>query len=328
MTKNRIILIGFLTLAAINLMGAVATQITTYSDGSILTASQLNNEFGNLYSTINSLDNANIVAGANIDPLKIAATIDADGITRNVSTGALSVNPDNSTIEISADTVALKNDGTTGTKLADAVAANGLSKNGSENLQVNVDDSTIEISSDSLRVKDSGITSAKILNSTITASDLAADSVDTSEIVADAVGASEIAEGAVGASELDLDVDGDEDAACSTASATTCLSYTFTQNTSGATILGLHCDSDGADCNLYGDYASYDCDVIIRVNGSDRFKLTASQSRPVSLGQSWTFLTDITAGSTTITVVLDDIAGSGGGQLCHLDNYALRVLEL
>lgn len=52
----------------------------------------------------------------------------------------------------------LADDSVAGTKLADAVAGNGLSKDGSENLQVNVDGSTIEISSDSLRVKAAGIT--------------------------------------------------------------------------------------------------------------------------------------------------------------------------
>ncbi|MEK6646756.1 MAG: LamG domain-containing protein [Candidatus Firestonebacteria bacterium] len=59
----------------------------------------------------------------------------------------------------------LKDDGITGTKLADAVAGNGLSKDGSENLQVNVDDSTIEINADILRLKDSGITNAKVNDS-------------------------------------------------------------------------------------------------------------------------------------------------------------------
>jgi hypothetical protein len=47
----------------------------------------------------------------------------------------------------------LANDTVTGTKLADAVAGSGLSKDGSENLQVNVDNSTLEISSDSLQIK-------------------------------------------------------------------------------------------------------------------------------------------------------------------------------
>lgn len=116
--REKIFAIGFLSLAAIMLTGAVATQITTYTNGSILTASQLNSEFGNLYSTINSLDDANIASGANINPNKIDAAIAGDGIGRNGSTGALEVNDDNSTLEITGDTLQVKDGGITLAKMA------------------------------------------------------------------------------------------------------------------------------------------------------------------------------------------------------------------
>ncbi len=80
-------------------------------------------------------------------------------------------------LEFDDDTLKIIADGISGTKLADAVAGNGLSKDGSENLQVNVDDSTIEINADVLRVKNSGITAAK----------LATDAVETAKIDDEAV---------------------------------------------------------------------------------------------------------------------------------------------
>jgi hypothetical protein len=117
-SRERILLLGFLSLAGIFLTGAVATQITSYSDGSVLTASQLNSEFGNLYSTINALDNANIASGANISPAKIDAAIAGDGIARNGSTGVLEVNDDNSTLQISGDILSIKDLGVTLAKMA------------------------------------------------------------------------------------------------------------------------------------------------------------------------------------------------------------------
>ena len=65
-----------------------------------------------------------------------------------------------------------------GTMLADAVAGDGLIKDGSENLEVNVDDSSIEISGDALQVKALGITGA-MLETSIAAVNVSAD--DTTE---------------------------------------------------------------------------------------------------------------------------------------------------
>ncbi len=59
-------------------------------------------------------------------------------------------------------TIRIADSAVTGIKIDPAVAANGLSKDGSDNLQVNVDSSTIEIDTDILRVKDDGITADKI----------------------------------------------------------------------------------------------------------------------------------------------------------------------
>ena len=88
------------------LMGAQASQVNTYINGNVLTATQLNSEFSNIYSTVNNLDDANIIAGANLDPEKISTVIDGDGITRQ-SDGSLDANVDGVTVKTVADQIAI-----------------------------------------------------------------------------------------------------------------------------------------------------------------------------------------------------------------------------
>ena len=91
----------------------------------------------------------------------LPATVAGDGLSGGGGS-ALSVNVDDSTIEINSDNLRVKDAGITASKIASAVAGNGLAGGGGSALSVNVDDSTIEINSDSLRVKDDGITYAKL----------------------------------------------------------------------------------------------------------------------------------------------------------------------
>lgn len=142
---------------AIVLMGALTSQVNTYVNGNVLTANQLNSEFGNIYSTINNLDNANLSDSSNIAPSKISATIDGSGISRDGGTGALSAS---------------------------------------------VDGSTIEINSDQLRVKDAGITSAKILDGTIAAADLATGSVTSVKILDGTVALADMATSSVNSQKI------------------------------------------------------------------------------------------------------------------------------
>lgn len=143
--------IPFLIVVWLFLFAGTISQITTFQDNQVLTAAQLNNEFGQLVSTVNALDNANIASGANVDPLKISAVIDGSGIERSGVTGALSAKVDNSTIEIASDALRIKSD----------AAGSGLTGGGASALAVNVDNTTIEINSDALRLKDGGVTQAK-----------------------------------------------------------------------------------------------------------------------------------------------------------------------
>ncbi len=117
---RKVLLLGLLVTGSI--YAATVSRITTFEDGNVLFASDLESEFDNLVDNINALDNDNIAAGANISPAKIAATIAGDGIARNGSTGILEVNDDNSTLEIVGDVLRVKDAGITLAKQANLTA--------------------------------------------------------------------------------------------------------------------------------------------------------------------------------------------------------------
>lgn len=146
-----------------------------------------------------------------VDKDNLAASVAGDGLSGGDGS-ALEVNVDNATIEISADTLQVKDGGIGAGQLAAAVAGNGLSGGAGNALAVNVDNSTIEISSDALRVKDAGITTdkinalavstGKIANLAVTTSKLADAAVTEEKIYALNVTSSKIANGAVGPTKL------------------------------------------------------------------------------------------------------------------------------
>jgi hypothetical protein len=96
---------GLLALSLL-LMSAATSQVNSYINGNTLTADQLNSEFSNIYGTLNSIDNTNISTGANIDPAKIAATIEGEGVSRQ-SDGSLDVAVDGTTVKIVSNQVAI-----------------------------------------------------------------------------------------------------------------------------------------------------------------------------------------------------------------------------
>jgi len=175
----------------VNLTQPVATNaggVPTYNGSPIILDAE-ESEFSLLVKNANDVQ---IYYNENIIPLTIDSGQIADGA---ITTPKLA---DNAVTEpkIADDAVA-------GPKLNDAVAGDGLSKDGSENLQVNVDDSTIEIDSDTLRVKADGITSSELAPDSVGSSEIATGAVGSPEISAGAVGQSEIGAGAVHQSELD-----------------------------------------------------------------------------------------------------------------------------
>jgi hypothetical protein len=103
----------------------------------------------------------------NAGNLEIASGVAGDGLA--LSSQVLSVNVDDSSIEINTDSLRVKASGITNAMLAGSIEAsklalgNGLDNNAGA-LEVQVDDSSIEIDgvSNNLKVKDGGITSAKV----------------------------------------------------------------------------------------------------------------------------------------------------------------------
>jgi hypothetical protein len=104
----------------------------------------------------------------------------------------LDVNVDDSTIEINADVVRVKDLGITEAKLAADAVTTGKIAAGAVELSDLAGDSV-----NSAKIVNESILSADILNGTISADDLGTDSVDSDEIAASAVGTAEIANTAV-----------------------------------------------------------------------------------------------------------------------------------
>lgn len=153
---------------------ALTSQVNSYVDGNVLTAAQLNAEFGNIYSTINNLDNANLSETAGIVPTKISSSIDGTAISRDSGTGALSVSVDNSTIETNSDSIRLKDAGITAAKLGTGA-----------------------------------VTSAKILDATIATADIADDAITGAKIAAGNVVTSDLADNAVTKEKIEVKTSSD-----------------------------------------------------------------------------------------------------------------------
>ena len=162
------------------------------------------------------------ITNANVTAVKLASDVAGSGLASN--SGVLSVNVDDSTIEINSDTLRLKDNGiaaaklqsdsvttakildanVTAIKLASDVAGSGLASN-SGVLSVNVDASTIEINTDTLRLKDNGIAAAKLQSDSVTTAKILDLNVTTGKLAANAVTTGKLASGAVTATELASD---------------------------------------------------------------------------------------------------------------------------
>jgi hypothetical protein len=98
------------------------------------------------------------IADDSVSATKINVDVAGDGLVQNVTTGALDVNVDNSTIKIVEDVISVNPD-VVGLNLA----GDGLVYDDTNNeIDINVDNSTLEISADEIQVKDAGITEAKL----------------------------------------------------------------------------------------------------------------------------------------------------------------------
>jgi len=98
--------LAVIALIAFISMGALTSQVNTYINGNVLTADQLNSEFGNIYSTVNNLNEDNLTALTQIEPTKLDPTLSGEGLDRQVD-GSLDVNVDGVTTKIIAGEVVI-----------------------------------------------------------------------------------------------------------------------------------------------------------------------------------------------------------------------------
>lgn len=122
--SRKLIILGLLLFTVVA-TAATISRVKTFSDGEILTASDLNAEFDNVVDGVNSISNDNIASNAAISPAKISSAIKGSGLTRNGTSGALSVNVDNVGVEISGDNIQLKDLGVTTGKINDLAVTTG-----------------------------------------------------------------------------------------------------------------------------------------------------------------------------------------------------------
>lgn len=179
-------LLFFAVLIFISAHAAIVSRVTSFSDGSILYAADSNSEFNNIINTVNNLDNDNLSAMAAISPAKISATIDGSGISRNGTTGALSVSVDDTTIEISGDSLRVKAASVGNAQFRDSAGLSvvGRASNttgsvaditaGSDNTVLQRSGTSLVFASvDSNVIASSAVTTAKIANLNVTTGKLA-----------------------------------------------------------------------------------------------------------------------------------------------------------
>ncbi len=182
-------------------LAALLSRIYTFTDGSVLTASQLNTEFNNIVDGANALSDANISTGAAISPAKISSTIAGAGITRNASTGVLSVVTDNSTLEFSGLTARVKDSGITTAKINDLAVTTGKIND----LAVTTG-KIAALAITTAKIADGAVASTQILNSTITSDDLASNSVTSDEITDGAVLTAKIPDDAITSTKIPTNI--------------------------------------------------------------------------------------------------------------------------
>lgn len=152
--------------------GSGALQVNVDNDTLAITGDQVHINAGGVDTT--ELANDSVTA------IKINSDVAGNGLGQNVGTGALEVNVDDSTIEITTDSLNVKDLGITTAKLAtdsvtaakinSDVAGLGIVQNGGTGaLDVNVDDSTLEIATDTVQVKALGIGTSHIADDAVTA---------------------------------------------------------------------------------------------------------------------------------------------------------------
>lgn len=167
------------TLTCFSAYASTISRLTTFVDGQVLFAGDLNGELNQLVNTVNLLDNSNLSSSANISPSKLSAAIAGAAINRDAISGILSVNVDGSTIVIAGNALSVVAGGIGPTQLA----ANSVT---------------------TAAIADGAVTTAKLPDGAVTTAKIADVNVTTSKIADSAVITSKIATAAVTQAKLEI----------------------------------------------------------------------------------------------------------------------------
>lgn len=177
-----------LAIFALIVVAATATQVNDYENGNVLTAGELNSEFGNIYTTLNNLDFDNFAPGTLLPPTIIDSIIAGLGLTQNPTTGALDVNVDGTSLDINLDVVSVKDDGITAAKIAaNAVGTSEIANDAVTSAKIpNNAIGTTEIANlavTSAKFADGSITNAKLANSAVNSVKIQDNTVTKNDLV-------------------------------------------------------------------------------------------------------------------------------------------------
>lgn len=164
------------------------SRLTTFVDGQVLFASDLNGELNQLINTINLLDNSNLSSTANIAPSKLSAAIAGAAINRDPVTGILSVNVDGSTIVIAGNALSVVAGGIGPTQLAPNSVTTAAIADGAVTTPKYAAGSV-----DTTALKDGAVTTSKYAAGSVDSTALGALSVQTGNIADQAVTTAKIA---------------------------------------------------------------------------------------------------------------------------------------
>lgn len=280
---------------------ALVSRAVTFTDGTVLFANDLSTEFNNIINGVNTINDDNITASANITASKLSPVLAGEGIARNGTTAALDINYDNTMFGVTSDVLKLKDGGIATAKLADGSVTGAK-------LNSNVGDGvTIALSTAQLIVVNSGISTAKIADLAVTTPKIADGAVTHAKLFA-----------------ANYVLASDDSGSYSTTSA----SYTGITNqilsitTVGRPVtIGFKTNSGGfIGSGLSGDAI---CQIKFTRNGVtiDEPTVRALQLPPSSASS---FDSTVTAGTHTYEVFMKRNSGSGSCQAFEAQMYVIE----
>ena len=163
-------------LISTQVMAGVITPITTFSDGQVLTAAQLNDEFNNHLNTINGgLDDANLSPTANISGSKLDPAIAGDAL--EIAAGVMAVTPDGVTMETASDAIQIKDGGVTSAKIFDGtVALIDMANNSVDTPEL------VALSVTAAKIDSLAVTNGKLAENAVTGNKIADLTIGTADI--------------------------------------------------------------------------------------------------------------------------------------------------